>query len=59
MRANFEGTPEVNFEGTPEVNFEGTPEVNESWIASEEKYEWRIGLKLDIGGEKCCEELSK
>jgi hypothetical protein len=41
------------------ADFEGTPEVNESWIASEEKYELRIGLELDIDGEKCSQELSK
>ena len=41
------------------ANFEGTPEVNESWIASEEKYEWKTGLELDIDGEKCSQELSK
>jgi len=41
------------------ANFEGTPEVNESCIASEQKYEWRIVLELDIDGEKCSQELSK
>jgi hypothetical protein len=41
------------------ANCEGTPEVNESWIASEEKYECRIDLELDIDGEKCSQELSK
>lgn len=41
------------------ANFEGTPEVNESWIASEEKYEWKTGVELDIDDEKCSQELSK
>ena len=41
------------------ANFEDTPEVNESWMSSEEKYEWRIGLELDSDGVKCSQELSK
>jgi hypothetical protein len=36
---------------TARENFEGAPEVNESWIASEEKYEGKTGLELDIDGE--------
>jgi hypothetical protein len=40
-------------------NFGGRPEVKESWIASEEKHERRIGLELDIDGEKCSQEFSK
>ena len=42
-----------------EQNVEGTPEVNESWVVSEDKYGWRIGLEHDTDGEKCSEELSK